>query len=80
MSARETADRRVAALWCETVHGRVTDVLPILAPGIAYGRHDLCGQAFIARLQPCRRQQVDVCLAELVMRGALPLEPVSITS
>ena len=34
------------------------------------------GQAFIALLQPCRRQQVDACLAELVMRGALPLEPV----
>lgn len=74
MSARETADRRVADLWCATVHGRVNDVLPILAPGIAYGRHDLCGQAFIARLQPRRRQQVDACLADLVMRGAQPLE------
>lgn len=66
----------VPELFYERVHGRVTDVLPILAPGLFYGRHDLCGQAFIACLTPGQRLHVDRCLADLAARGALPLEPV----
>ena len=65
-----------AEAFVETVHGRVIDVLPILTPGFAYGRHDLCGQAFIARLTARRRRTVDLCLAALAARGALPLERV----
>ena len=72
---RDIDGHRVSELFCERVHGRVTAVLPILEPGIAYDSEVLCGNTFVARLTPKQRQQVDACLADMAARGALPLAP-----
>ena len=71
---RMIGGQRVPEVFCGRVHGRATDVLPILARGVASGRQGLCGQAFVAQLTTCQRQQVDACLADMAVRGALPLE------
>jgi hypothetical protein len=66
----------VSELFYETVHGRVTDVLPILSPGEHCDAADLCGSTFMARLRPAGRRDVGLCLADMAARGALPLTPV----
>jgi len=74
--ARSVGSCKVSEVLYARVHGRVTEVLPILARGEDYDAADLCGGTFMARLKPGQRLQVDACLAALAARGALPLEPV----
>lgn len=76
-STRRVDGQRISARFYELLHGRVTEILPILVPGCLYTLEDLCGAAFVAGLPPAKRDAVAPCIVDMTKRGALPMVVVS---